>query len=332
VPALEALATWLTPAFYIDFGRPCDAACLYCSVPPHEDAQGFLPFAEVDGIIAAGKAAGCDRAILIGGEPTVYPQLDDVLARLADHGLAQGHIVMTNGVRLHEPAFLDRLWRGGVRTLHVSFDTTSPEIYDALSRTSGRHGKLLAALRGALAHGGFQVYLYTVVTRLNAADLPRVVEHAAAAASALGLASPPPVVLAVTKPVGDALRYADTLLVAPDEAPALLRPAIETGRRVGVPVGYRNVQACLAPDLLPHAIDYYLDDFSVELATGRRVSYSHTEYWTRAPACASCGHAPWCGGIYAETARRFGTDLYHAIGTEGLRVGDQAPNDRPTSV
>jgi len=318
VPALVELASWLTPAFYVDFGRPCDAACLYCSVPPHEDGMGFLPFDEVPSIVAAGKAAGCDRAILIGGEPTIYPQLFETLDVLRDAGLPRDHIVMTNGRRLAEPGFVDRLVAGGAGTLHVSFDSTDPAVYDALSRTPGGHGKLRAGLRAALAHGGAHVYLYVVVTRPNAAGLGDIVRFVASEAEVLGLPRPPTVVLAVAKPVGDALRHADLLLVAPMEAARLVRETIAIGQALGVPIAHRNVQACLAPDLCHASIDYYLDDFSVDIATLARVTYSHHEYWMKRPSCATCGHEAICTGIYRDMAARFGDEVYVPIGREGL--------------
>ena len=33
IPSLEKIASWLSPAFYIDTGRPCNSACIYCAVP-----------------------------------------------------------------------------------------------------------------------------------------------------------------------------------------------------------------------------------------------------------------------------------------------------------
>ena len=117
--------SWLAQ-FYIDFGRPCNSACLYCAVPPHEDAQGFTPLGRVPEMIEAGVAVGCDRAILIGGEPTIYPHLDDVLAMLREAGLARDHIIMTNGLRLAKEGVAQGLFEAGVDTFHISIDTADP--------------------------------------------------------------------------------------------------------------------------------------------------------------------------------------------------------------
>ena len=316
---LQQLAKWLTPAFYIDLGRPCNSACMYCAVPPHEDAQGFTPLAQVPEIISAGLAVGCDRAILIGGEPTIHPQLGAVLELLAEQGLPGGHIVMTNGLKLADPASLERLVRGGVATLHVSIDTVDSAVYDRISRSSGRLPQQLLGLDAALARADVQVYVYTAVTRLNIGGLNDLLDALLARAERLKLAAPPPWILAVVKPLGDALRHADTLLLDPPAAAELLRPVVLRAASLGMTVGVRNVQACLAPDLVPWNVDYYLDDFSVEVASGERVAYSHGEYWYKPTGCAGCGHDAHCTGVYREVERRFGVAAFKAVGPVGLR-------------
>lgn len=315
-PRLLELAQWLTPSFYIDFGRPCNSACLYCAVPPHEDAQGFLPLTEVGSIIAAGAQVHCDRAILIGGEPTIYPHLGEVLAQLADAGL-HDHIVMTNGLRLADPAFVDLLYRGGVRTVHLSIDTLDSAVYDQLSRSVGRLPKQLEALHNVLGHGGLNLYLYTATTALNAHGLPQLMTGIAAAAAQHNVA-PPPVILAVVKPLGDAKRHAAQLLLDPVEAAQLVRNAVQAGDQAGVTVGHRNLQACLAPDLIDRNVDYYLDDFSVAVATGKREPFSHGEYWFKPAGCDGCGHRELCTGLYRDTTAQFGTQAYRPIGHQGL--------------
>lgn len=320
-PGIERLVGWLTPSFYIDFGRPCNSACLYCAVPPHEDAQGFTPLAEVPGMIAAGQAVGCDRAILIGGEPTIYPHLGDTLALLREAGLPGRHVVMTNGLRLGKSDLAAELARAGVGTFHVSVDTADAAVYDQLSRSSGKHSAQAAGLEAALSSGA-NVYVYTALTALNAPGLPALAAWIRARAEAVGR-PPPPWILAVIKPIGDGLRHAEQLLLSPRDAAAAVRRGLRAAQDHGLDVGHRNLQACLAPELIPWNVDYYLDDFSVRVATGERVTYSHTEYWSKpSDACGRCGHEPLCTGIYAEMARRYGRDAWQPIGRDGLTEPD----------
>ncbi len=315
-PRLQQLAEWLTPAFYVDFGRPCNSACLYCAVPPHEDAQGFAPLDQVVAMAAAGKAVGCDRAILIGGEPTIYPHLPEVFEILREFELDR-HVCMTNGLKLAERAAVQQLVDGGVATVHLSLDTWDEAVYNRLARSQGQFHKQLAALDNLLAEPRLNLYIYTALTAVNAPGLRRLVQALADRANRAGVPAPP-LVLAVVKPLGDALRHADELLMAPQDAAELVRALVTLGDSLGVAVGHRNLQACLAPELVDRNVDYYLDDFSVDVASRARQSFGHSEYWFHPPGCDACGHRGVCPGLYRDTVHRYGQAEYVAVDRVGL--------------
>jgi MoaA/NifB/PqqE/SkfB family radical SAM enzyme/nucleoside-diphosphate-sugar epimerase len=312
-PALAELAGWLAPAFYLDVGRPCNSACLYCAVPPHLDTHGFTPPSRLAEAIRAGAAAGCDRAIFVGGEPSIYPELDGALRLLDEQGLPRRHVIMTNGLRLAEAAFVERLAAAGVATVHLSIDTADDRISERLSRSRGQLPRQLEALDNVLGTPGLRVYVYACVTRLNAggvADLLRLVARRAA--------PPPPVVLAFVKPVGDALAHASEVALGPSERARIARDAARVAADLGLTLGVRNLQACLAPELLPYLVDYYLEDYSIDVATRAREPYSHREYLAPVEACSTCAHRQLCPGVYREDAARFGAAAYRALEPEGL--------------
>ena len=314
IPALERIAAWLSPAFYIDTGRPCNSACIYCAVPPHLDTQGFTPLERMLARIDVGLAAGCDKAILIGGEPTIHPDFLTVLAGLQNAGLDR-HVVMTNGKKLADAAFVDEMVRLGLGTVHLSIDTADPKTYASLSRTTGTQDAQWAALSNALSHDSLNVYIYAAVTGVNADGIPallRAVKERTPNRS-------PPVCLGFVKPVGDALTHADSVLLSPQRRAEIARDAVKVADSVGLELGVRHVPACLCPDLLPRLADYYMADFSVDLATGERMTWAHQAQYKRfVPACDGCAHQKYCSGVYEEEERRFGVDGVRALGSEGL--------------
>jgi MoaA/NifB/PqqE/SkfB family radical SAM enzyme/uncharacterized protein YbjT (DUF2867 family) len=317
-PALQALADRLAPAFYVDTGRPCNSACIYCAVPPHADTRGFTPLEALRTHIAAGVAAGCDRAILIGGEPTIYPRLFDVFAALDEAGLARRHIVMTNGLRLAEPGFVERLAAAGVATLHLSIDTADAEVYDRLSRSSGLFPRQRAGLEAALACAALETYVYAIVTALNADGLPALLRDLAARCERLGRA-PPVVLFAFGKPVGDALTHADLLDLPPAARAAHAAALAETADELGIDIGFRNLTWCLAPALGDRLVDYYLHDRTVRVPRGEVERFGHhAEYLVATPACRRCAHARICPGVYAEDGARHGEAWVRPQGAAGL--------------
>ncbi len=328
-PELAELAGWLSPAFYVDTGRPCNAACLYCAVSPHADTEGFTPLSRFDDMIAAGKAAGATRAILIGGEPTIHPQLDALLGLLADAGLPRGHVIMTNGLRLADPARVDALVAGGVETFHLSIDTADPAVYRRLARGAGRLQTQHQALDGLLRRSELNVYVYTCVSRMNAPGLGDLLADVARRAGAAGRA-PPPVVLGFAKPIGDGLTHADALIPPPANRARIARAAVAEADRLGVPLGLRNLQSCLAPELVRRSVDYYLEDFSVDLERRSRVPYAHAEYWRQGAPCHACADRGVCTGIYEDDLSRFGADAFRALAEDpALASPAPVPPDAP---
>lgn len=302
---LVRLLERLTPGFYVDLGRPCNSACIYCAVPPHGDTHGYTPVSSVVDVVKAGLSVGCDRAILIGGEPTVHPELPRVLALLRDARVPGPHAVMTNGLRLADRAFLDGLVAGGVGTAHVSVDSSDEATYDRLSRTRGSFSKQRQGLTNALGHPGLFTYVYTVLSAVNAPGLEAHLTALTRLADSLKR-PPPTVLLAFPKPLGDALEHHALLALEPPRRASLARQALALGQRLGVPVGFRNLQACLAPELLPFLVDHYLEDLSVDVRSRRTEPDSHSEYLFHPEGCEGCGHRGVCTGVYREDARHYG--------------------------
>ncbi len=317
-PALEALASWITPSFYVDLGRPCNAACVYCSVPPHGDTEGFAPVEALVDVVKAGVLAGCERAILIGGEPTIHPALTTVLSMLRDAGFSRGNVVMTNGLRLADERLVGALVEGGVGTLHVSVDTSDEAVYDRLSRSRGQFARQRRGLANALARRDVNVYVYAVATRWNAPSLADHIASLAGLARSVGRA-PAPVVVAFAKPVGDALAHAGELMLPPEERALVARELVRAGDALGVPVGFRNLQPCLAPELLPRVVDACLEDRSVDLRTRAWEPYRHdAEYVRRVAACEGCAAKGFCPGAYRDDVARYGEAAYR--GVTGIRL------------
>ena len=325
-PVFLALASWITPAFYVDLGRPCNAACVYCSVPPHGDTEGFAPVSSLVDVVKAGVLAGCARAILIGGEPTIHPELETVLAMLRDAGFTRGNAVMTNGLKLADASFVDALVTGGVKTFHVSVDTSDEAVFDRLSRSRGQFAKQRRGLANALARRDANTYVYTVVTRWNVATLEDHLRALRDLARDAGR-DPAPVVMAFAKPVGDALTHARDLLLTPDERARAARDLARAGDALGVPVGFRNLQPCLAPELASRVVDAYLEDRSVDLRTRAAEPYQHdAEYVRRVAACEGCAASAHCPGAYRDDVSLYGEEAYGA-GASGAAAGASVADD-----
>lgn len=159
----------------------CDLACSYCPVeegmenrtPPHlaTRAQRLSTEAYLANL-AAIAAAGVGGVSFTGGEPTLRPDLDRVLA--GAHSLFDRVELTTNGARL--PRFAEAV-RDHVALLKVSLDAVDP---DRVARITGRrHGyaQAVAAIEWAVAHG-VPLGINTVLMRSTVDELDATIRFA----------------------------------------------------------------------------------------------------------------------------------------------------------
>lgn len=113
----------------IDLTYRCNSPCRYCRWgSPLTKGRHNLPLESV--LLAAStlRELGTSRVVLSGGEPLLYPHLDDVLRYYAGH--VESRVVITNGLLL-SPSRRQRLRSAGATGFAVSVDTVDAVLYRA---------------------------------------------------------------------------------------------------------------------------------------------------------------------------------------------------------
>lgn len=147
----------------------CNFRCVYCLDP----GVRFLPadqLMSVDEIVRVASVCvglGVRKIRLTGGEPTLHPQLTEIIARLSRLPLRDLSMT-TNGSR-SSPENL-RAWRdAGLRRLTVSIDSTNAERFAEITRApAGKDGdfdRIIEGVREAVRIGLNPVRLNAVVIR-----------------------------------------------------------------------------------------------------------------------------------------------------------------------
>jgi cyclic pyranopterin phosphate synthase len=124
----------------------CNMRCVYC-MPEEMHFQprdGLLAADEILTIARAARDLGFDKIRLTGGEPTVRPELLEIVRGLAELGFPAISMT-TNGLRLRELA--RPLKEAGLERVNVSVDTLDPEKFRRITRW----GKLERVLEGVYA-------------------------------------------------------------------------------------------------------------------------------------------------------------------------------------
>lgn len=154
----------------------CNLACTYCYYETGTSA--YLPTTLAPQVYARWLAACLQAghpaaaALITGGEPTLRPDLPELLDVLAEAGAET--VLMTNGVRPRQ-AVVDAVLKHDT-TLHVSVDHVTPDIGDDVR---GGTRATLAGIRAYAEAGVRDGALVMVMTARNWHDVPAVASLAA---------------------------------------------------------------------------------------------------------------------------------------------------------
>lgn len=155
----------------------CNLRCAMCN-HWRDGAAAPLDLAFYESLTDELAELGCQKIHLTGGEPLLRPDLERLVARIADRGMRP--TATTNGTLLTG----DRaraLVEAGLRNVNVSLDSPDPAVHDRVRGVPGAWRKTVAGLqhlRAWLKTGRLQIN--TVIGPLNYATLDRLPDLAVA--------------------------------------------------------------------------------------------------------------------------------------------------------
>jgi MoaA/NifB/PqqE/SkfB family radical SAM enzyme len=139
----------------------CNLNCRHCYINPAQHGTATLPLETIERWLNVfsdlGKPA---NLILLGGEPTLHPELAAVI-KTARRLKFASVTVDTNGYLFHD--ILDRITPEELDYFSFSLDGATEETNDAL-RGRGSYAACLAGIRRAVARGFRTSLIYTVST------------------------------------------------------------------------------------------------------------------------------------------------------------------------
>ena len=158
----------------IEFSRACNFRCAYCYLADRTAGAGELSRAEIKDIILQAKELGARKIIILGGEPSIYPHLVEMLRYLGSLGLEIE--MFTNGTGVTEE-LAGVLAEEKVRVV-VKMNSRDAAVQDRLAGKQGAFaiiGQALERLRQA-GYPSEKLFLAasTVICRQNIEELPEL--------------------------------------------------------------------------------------------------------------------------------------------------------------
>jgi len=168
----EAVAADRLLSMEIEFSRICNFRCSYCYVPDRVECRNELSREEIREVILQAKALGARKIIILGGEPSIYPHLVEMLRFLGGEGLEIE--MFTNGTGI-DRELATVLAEEKVRVV-LKLNSRDETIQDKLAGKKGAFriiNTALATLRDA-GYPAADLFLAisTVICRQNIQELP----------------------------------------------------------------------------------------------------------------------------------------------------------------
>ncbi len=158
----------------IEFSRICNFRCSYCYVPEKVECKGELSRDEIKDVILQAKALGAGKIIILGGEPSIYPHLPEMLQFLNSQGFEIE--MFTNGTGVDEE-LAGLLAELNVRVI-LKLNSRKAEIQDLLAGRKGAYDIIQKAFThlkdaGYPAEDKF-LALSTIICQSNFEELPEL--------------------------------------------------------------------------------------------------------------------------------------------------------------
>lgn len=278
----------------------CNLDCPFCfSRTPARAA----PTAESFGpVFRAAVASGYDSTLLSGGEPTLNPELIDIVKSARDAGMRYVGIE-TNAILLDDPGLASRLVAAGLDRALVSFHSLDS---DTLLRLTGSRSSLPRTIGGmqALLEAGVIVNVNCVTTELNYRELPQIAAFLTTLRPRINQ-----IVFSFMAGLGSAVNHPELYPRVLDAAP-FLRSAIDIAASVGIDAvipGQCGLPQCVIPDRLDRFCNQQLaaasPDWLAPSIEGKIFSES----------CRKCAVRRWCYGVWSVYARKYGLDEFAPV-------------------
>ncbi len=169
---LESLSTKATGTrtpegvtFELTYG--CNLRCIHCYNPTHRALPHELTTSEIFALLSQIADLGVLIVTFTGGEPSVRPDIGDILRHARRQGLMT-HL-MTNATRI-TPSFTDLLQEVGVSQINVSIYGATETVYEQMTAVPGSYRQFRQGLRN-LADTKLPVLVRMPVTTINFEEL-----------------------------------------------------------------------------------------------------------------------------------------------------------------
>ncbi len=288
----------------------CNSKCGFCVVGSPLAKTDSVVYGDLMRFLIENSDDGYESVNMHGGEPTIHPRLFDLLTAIELLGYPRVEI-QTNGRRLKDQAFVDRLAAKNVQKFVISLHGADAGVQDLLAQAPGGFDETVEGIRNA-KRAGIAVRTNTVMTKMNAGQLGNIVRLAVD----LGVDH---VNISNLHPVGSGYFALDLQGMSVEQTRETLLPVLDE----------LASQTTITLEGFPLCVVTPWERLAIEDGTRfirmmyqGQVHDNYDEFMDKqcrsyGPPCNGCALREQCGGVYNEYAERRGWEefgLRQAVG------------------
>lgn len=166
----------------------CPLSCVFCSTDagPHSKQRSSEYMVDLGQLVAAFEWAaafketdGIEAHIDTVGEPSMYPQLVELVERLASNPHVKAVSMQTNGTLL-DRELVDKLDTAGLTRINMSIESMEPGLAKSIAGTNSYNLEKVLDIAGYIAgNTGIDLLIAPVwIPGINDAEIPKLIEFA----------------------------------------------------------------------------------------------------------------------------------------------------------
>lgn len=215
----------------------CNSHCAWCYAKKNIALKdSHIPLHRAKRIIDLLAAIGIDEINLIGGEPTLHPHFFEIIEYCNELDTVVS--ITTNGRKLSNSTFFNRLTRLNMGEIVISIESHDPHVHDRITNAKGSFNQALTALKNCM-DGGLRYKVDTVVSQSNRDHIMESImffNDMGAERMDLDMCNPP-----LYGPCGE--------ILSPQENVKIFSDVVEQSRDFDIVLGFDNIGPfCLYTD------------------------------------------------------------------------------------
>ena len=290
----------------IKVGFTCNNNCRFCVVADMRHI-GDQTTEKIKRDLELGRTNGAIEVVLTGGEPTIRPDIFEIVSHARNLGFRFIQI-QTNGRMFYYKKFCEEIIKSGANVFSPALHGHKPEIHDYLTRSPGSFNQTVTGIKN-LRELDQTLSTNSVITKQNYKFLPELARlFVDLKVDGFQFAFP--------HAVGNAYRNFDEIVPLKSAIMEYVRRALDIAIDSGVRVMVEAYPFCFMKNYEKYCSEFYIPPTEVRYPDSVTPDFERerkTKYKSKGPQCRECKYFSICEGPWREYPQIIGWDEFKPV-------------------